>query len=53
MSEIYKRLKESNIEDSLVEAGLIAQGSVDQTLRGSHIIEQQGYTSYFMKLCFV
>ena len=36
MSVIYKRLKESNIEDLLVEAGLIAQGSVVQVLRGSH-----------------
>ena len=36
MSAIYKRLKESNIEDLLVEAGLIAQGSVVQALRGSH-----------------
>ena len=36
MSAIYKRLKESNIEDLLVEAGLIAQGSVFQALRGSH-----------------
>ena len=35
MSAIYKRLKKSNIEDLLVEAGLIAQGSV-QVLRGSH-----------------
>ena len=29
-------LKESNIEDLLVKAGLIAQGSVVQALRGSH-----------------
>ena len=36
MSAIYKRLKESNAEDLLVEAGLIAQGSVVQDLRGSH-----------------
>ena len=33
MSVIYKRLKESNIENLLVEAGLIAQGSVVQALR--------------------
>ena len=36
MSAIYKQLKESNAEDLLVEAGLIAQGSVVQALRGSH-----------------
>ena len=36
MSAIYKRLKESNIGDLLVEAFLIAQGSVVQALRGSH-----------------
>ena len=29
-------MKESNIEDLLVEAGLIAHGSVFQALRGSH-----------------
>ena len=36
MSVIYKRLKESDIEDLLVEAGLITQGSVVQALGGSH-----------------
>ena len=36
MSAIYNQLKESNIEDLLVEAGLISQGSVVQALRGSH-----------------
>ena len=36
VSDIYKRLKESNIEDLLVEAGLISQGSVVQVLRDSH-----------------
>ena len=49
----YKRLKESDIEDLPVETGIIAQGSVVQVLRGGIIIEQQGYISYFMKLCFV
>ena len=36
MSAINKRLKESNIGDLLVEAGLIAQGSVVQALRSIH-----------------
>ena len=36
MSIIYKRLKESNIEDLPVETGIIAQGSVVQVLRGGH-----------------
>ena len=35
-SAIHKPLKESNINDLLVEAGLIAQGSVVQALQGSH-----------------
>ena len=36
MSALYKRLKESNIEDLHVEACLIPQGSVVQALRDSH-----------------
>ena len=36
MSSIHKRLKESNIGDLLVKAGLIAQGSVVEALRGGH-----------------
>ena len=36
MSATYNRLKESNIEDLLVEAGLIAQGSVVQALCCDH-----------------
>ena len=36
MSVIYKRLRESNIEDLLVEAGLIVEGLVVQALRGCH-----------------
>ena len=36
MSPIYKRVKESNIMNLLVEAGLITQSSVVQALRGSH-----------------
>ena len=36
ISAIYKPLKESNIENLLVEAGLIAQGSVVQASRASH-----------------
>ena len=36
MSVINKRLKESNIEDLLVEAGLVAQGSVVQALHSIH-----------------
>ena len=36
MSARYKRLMESNIKDSLVEGGLIAQGSVVQALHGGH-----------------
>ena len=36
ISVIYKRLKESNVEDLHVEAGLIAQSSAVQALRGGH-----------------
>ena len=36
MTAIYKRIKESNIKDLLVEAGLIVQGSIVQALRGDH-----------------
>ena len=36
MSAMYKRLKGSNIDNLLVEAGLIAQGSAVQALQGSH-----------------
>ena len=36
MNAIYKRIKESNIEDLLVEAGLIVQGSIIQALSGDH-----------------
>ena len=36
MSVINKRLKESDIEDSPVETGIRAQGSVVQVLRGGH-----------------
>ena len=50
MSAIYKRLKESNIEDLLVDAGLTAQTSVVQD---GHYNQEQGYISYFMKLRFV
>ena len=39
MSGIHKRLKESNIEDLLVEARLIAQVSVVQALRGTTLRE--------------
>ena len=50
MSAIYKRLKESNIEDLLVDVGLTAQTSVVQD---GHYNQEQGYISYFMKLRFV
>ena len=50
MSAIYKRLKESNVEDLLVDAGLTAQTSVVQD---GHYNQEQGYISYFMKLRFV
>ena len=36
MSAIYKRLKESNIEDLFLEARRIAQGSVVQLLSGHY-----------------
>ena len=36
MSDVHKRLKESNFVDLLVEAGLIAQGSAVQALLGGH-----------------
>ena len=36
MSAIYKRLKESSIEDLLGKIGLIAPGSVVQALYGGH-----------------
>ena len=36
MKTIYKRIKESNIEDLLVESGLIVQGSVEKALSGGH-----------------
>ena len=36
MSAIYKRFQESGIEDVLVTAGLIAEGSVQQALKGKH-----------------
>ena len=53
ISGIYKRLKESNIEDLLVDAGLTAQSSVVQALCDGHYNQKQGYISYFIKLCFV
>ena len=53
MSAIYKRLKKSNIEDLLAEASLIAQRSVQVFYVAVIMIDQQDYTSYFMKLCFV
>ena len=52
-SAIYKRLEESNIEDLLVEAGLVAQGSVAQALRGIHYNRAKRLYKLFMKLCFV
>jgi hypothetical protein len=36
MKTIFKRLRESDIEDLLVEAGLIAEGSVVRALKGGH-----------------
>ena len=36
VSAIYKRFKGSGISDVLVAAGVIADGSVDQALRGKH-----------------
>ena len=36
MKTIYKRIKESNTEDLLVESGLIVQGSVEKALSGGH-----------------
>ena len=36
MKTIYRRIKESNIEDLLVESGLIVQGSVEKALSGGH-----------------
>ena len=36
MKTIYKRIKESNIEDLLVESGLIVQGAVEKALSGGH-----------------
>ena len=53
MSAIYKRLKESNIGDLLVDAGLIAQSSVVHALYDGHYNQEQSDISYFMKLCFV
>ena len=54
MSAIYKRLKESSIEDLLVEADLIApQVQLFKPYVAIIIIKQQGYISYFMKLYFV
>ena len=56
MNAIHKRLKESNIEDFLVEAGLIAQCSIVQVLRGSHYnwatrLYKLFYSSYNHKPC--
>ena len=42
MSAIYKRLKESNIEDLLMDAGLTAQSSVVQALCDGHYNQEQG-----------
>lgn len=36
MSEIFKRVKAPDIEDLLVNAWLIAQGSVEQAVKGKH-----------------
>ena len=36
MTAIYKRIEKSNIEDLLVEAGLIVQGSIVPAPRGDH-----------------
>ena len=55
MSAIYKRLKESNIGDLLVEPFLIAQGSVVQALRGSHYNRATRLCKLFYKamLCII
>ena len=50
MIVMYKRLKESKIEDLLAEAGLITQGSIVQALVAVIIIQQQGYAGYFTKI---
>ena len=36
MKTIFKRLRESDIEDLLVEAGLIAEGSVVRAFKGGY-----------------
>jgi hypothetical protein len=36
MSAIYKRYKGSELEDVLIAAGVIAEGSVDRALKGKH-----------------
>lgn len=36
MSAIYKRYKGSGLEDVLIAAGVIAEGSVDRALKGKH-----------------
>ena len=41
MSGIYKRLKESNIEDLLVDAGLTAQSSVVHALCDGHYNQEE------------
>ena len=36
MSAIYKRYKGSELGDVLVAGGVVAEGSVDQALKGKH-----------------
>jgi len=44
---IYKRFKGSGISDVLVAAGVIADGSVDQALRGKHFNRAVRYLRLF------
>ena len=43
---IYKRHKGSELADVLVAAGVIAEGSVDQALKGKHYRRSRSYTFY-------